>query len=92
MKLWTVWCDYFATGEGRTLAAWIGHAETQSEAIELFAEKFNPYFSRGGQAEEGVAANEVVSFLFSQSALESLKGHEGVAFIDAAASVHINMS
>jgi hypothetical protein len=92
MKLWTVGCDHFATGEGRTLAAWIGYADTQDKAIERFAEKFESYFAEGSFSEEGVSSNAVVSSLFAPAALDSFRKYQGVAFIDAASSVHINLS
>ena len=32
MKRWTVWLDYFATGEGRTFMALVTYAETAEDA------------------------------------------------------------
>ena len=42
MKLWTVWIDYFATGEGRTVMAWVGYAGKEVEARAGFAKQFAP--------------------------------------------------
>ena len=42
MKLWTVWVDYGATGEGRTLMARIGYAEDEADALAAFAKVFGP--------------------------------------------------
>ncbi len=38
MKLWTVWQDYGATGEGRTLMARIAYAQNAQEAVAGFGQ------------------------------------------------------
>ena len=49
MTLWTVWQDYGATGEGRTLMARIAHAESAQEALADFGREFDPYFCAGAE-------------------------------------------
>ena len=40
MQLWSVSCDYYATGEGRTLCGWIGYAEDERVALRSFGQEF----------------------------------------------------
>lgn len=44
-KLWAVWQDYFATGEGRTLMVRIGYAENEQDDLVGFGREFDPYFT-----------------------------------------------
>jgi len=79
MKLWTVWLDYFATGEGRSLMARIAYAETAERAREGFEARFGDYFAQGASVAEGVVCNGVTERLFAPSALEHLQSLSGQA-------------
>ncbi len=92
MKIWTAYCDYFATGEGRTLMACIVYANDETEAKDKFKAKFGDWYFLGCDAEEGVVKNSVTQFLFSDHALEMATKEEGRANIDIHASVHFNFS
>lgn len=92
MRLWTVRNDYYATGEGRTLMAWIGYAKDQSEALERFGDAFDSYFARGAGAAEGVVGNEVIDHLFSQRVLDEVRSMEGGAAIQLTGCLHFNLA
>jgi hypothetical protein len=89
MKLWTVWLDYLATGEGRTKMACFVYALDNFGAINKFQEKFGEYFAQGCQAHEGVLRNTVTKFLFSKAALDGLEDGSGRGSLDAYASIHL---
>ncbi len=63
MKLWTVWRDYSATGEGRTLMARIAYAENAQDALAGLGREFDSYFSSGAGVLEGVQQNAVTQAL-----------------------------
>ncbi len=90
--LWTIYSDYFATGEGRTLQALIIYANDEKEAIEKFGKIFDPYFAKGAIAQEGVVENEIINYLFSKEVLEQTKKLEGKANIKLFSEFHFNLS
>lgn len=92
MKLWTVYNDYSATGEGRTIQALITYAENEQEAIEKFAKTFDEFWTRGAEAKEGVVKNELVKLLFSPALLKEAKELEGRANVKLFAEFHFNFS
>jgi len=92
MKLWTVWQDYFATGEGRTLMARIGYAEDEQDSRAGFGRKFDPYFASGAAALEGVHENEVTQALFSPAALKRAREMEGRATLELSARFYFDFS
>jgi hypothetical protein len=92
MKLWTVWQDYFATGEGRTLMAHIGYAENAQEAIEGLGREFDPYFASGAEALERVHENEVTQALFAPAAFKRARELEGGATLALTARSHFNFA
>lgn len=91
-RLWTVWLDYFATGEGRTMMAVIGYASNEDEAKALFFKQFGEWFALGCEAGVGIVHNPVIQYLFSPVALQTMTQSEGLANIVAHASVHLNAS
>lgn len=91
-QLWSVWSDYFATGEGRTLMAVVGYASSEEQAKALFVQQFGEWFALGCEAAPGVVPNPVLEHLFSPVVLQLLTDNDGVANLKAHASVHINMS
>ena len=88
MKLWTVWLDYLATGEGRTKMACIVQAEDEFAAIEAFQGKFGEYFAHGCQAQEGLLRNPVTKLLFSKAALDALEEASAKGKVEAFASAY----
>ena len=92
MKLWTVWQDYYATGEGRTLMARIAYAENAREALAGFGREFDPYFASGAEALEGVQENEVTQALFAPAALKRAAQMDGRATLELAARFHFNFA
>jgi hypothetical protein len=92
LKLWTVWNDYYATGEGRTLMGWIAYARDQSEALAQFGDAFVPYFARGANAAEGVVGNDVIDHLFSQRVLDDVRSMESGAAIQLTGRLHFNLA
>ena len=47
--LWTIWDDYFATGEGRTFMAVIGYATSEEAAKKLFQDQFGDWFAKAAK-------------------------------------------
>lgn len=87
-KIWTVWLDYLATGEGRTKMACIVLAEDESAAITKFQDRFGEYFAQGCQAEEGLQRNAVTKLLFSKAVMDSLEEARAKGQIEAFASLY----
>ncbi len=91
--LWTVWCEYFATGEGLTYMAIIGYASNTEEAKKLFSDQFHEYYVVGCKAEQGVVCNEVTKLLFSETLLDNLEKHnEHSGALFAYGEFHLNKS
>ena len=66
--IYTVWVDYYATGEGRTIFAWMGHARSSNDARFELARKIgahSKYFMVGAEHAEGITKNEVTELAFS---------------------------
>jgi hypothetical protein len=91
-SLWTVWLDYYATGEGRTQMAFIGYAEGEQEALSKFGKEFGEYFASGAEVKRGVFMNEVTRALFSSRVLSSVRKLEGRANVVLSASWHYNLA
>ena len=92
MKLWTVWQDYGATGEGRTLLARVAHAENEQDARAGFAKEFDEHFVSGAESREGVQQNEVTLALFAPAALKRAEQMEGRATFELAARFYFNFA
>lgn len=90
--LWTVTCNYFATGEGHTLLAWIGYADSDFEAKQHFEKKFGDYFAKGAEASQGVRSDEATRFLFSDAILQQAQDMANKAMIELSARYHLNAS
>ncbi|TWO63119.1 hypothetical protein FN976_28595 [Caenimonas sedimenti] len=90
--LWTVWADYFATGEGRTFFGHISHARNEDEARTQFARAFDPFFLQGAGSSKGVVRNEVTHQLWSEQALKWLESLERRGNVEATSRIHINLS
>jgi succinylarginine dihydrolase len=92
LSLWTTWCDYSATGEGRHLFAHIAPAATKEQAVHAFEQAFGGFFAVGCIAEPGVARNEVTTYLFSEQALAFAEGTQHHGALRLVAHLHVNFS
>ena len=92
MKIWTVWLDYGATGEGRTLLARIAYAEDEQAALGGFESQFGEFYARGAEAAEGVVKNGVTKALFRGRTLDHVRLMEGRANVDLFAKFHFNFA
>lgn len=91
--LWTVWCEYFATGEGVSYSAIITYAKSAKEAKKLYIEKFGDYLAIGCEVKKGVVCNKVTSLLFSETLLDNLEKHnEHSGSLFAYGEFHLNKS
>ena len=91
-KLWTVYCDYSSTWEGRSLMAIICYSTKKQEAIDKFSEQFDKYFSIGAIAKNGVLKNDVTKQLFTESTLNFAKENENRCNLIIHSSLHFNFS
>ena len=92
MKLWTVWLDYGATGEGTSLLARIAYAENERAALEGFTKLFGDFYGRGAEAAPGVKRNSVTCTLFPAEMLRRIRQLEGRADVDLSARFHFNFA
>jgi hypothetical protein len=92
LSLWTTWCDYSATGEGRHLFAHIAPAATKEQAERAFEQAFGAFFAVGCAAERGLARNEVTNYLFSEQALAFAEGTQHHGALRLCAHLHVNFS
>lgn len=91
--LWTAWCDYFATGEGRSIMARVTYADNEEQMRSKFSEKFGDWFGKGCEVQRGVARSAVVNFLWSETALAAMEDCEKRrGWLDAHSSLHFNLS
>lgn len=89
-KLWTVWLDYFSTGEGRVYMATVAYADTEEQAREGFARLYSQYYAEGAEAREGVVCNRVTKLLFSPQVLDAVQSLSGEAAITLNGYFHFN--
>ena len=92
MKLWTSWCEYFATGEGLSIMAQITYAENEQQALKQFEERFGNWYRQGAEATEGVVRNHITEFVFSKKTLDFCDKEQGNCNIDFYSSGHFNYS
>lgn len=91
--LWTVTAEYGASGEGETVMAYVGWAETEAEAKSGFLKAFGPFFALACIPEKGVIKNAITEQIFSDLALEKMRSVERRrGSLEAQASLHINFS
>jgi hypothetical protein len=92
MKLWTVWLDYFATGEGRIYLARVAYAETAEQARQGFEACFGTHYADGASVAEGMVRNSVTELLFSPHLIERLEDLTDRAAITLESCFHFNLS
>jgi hypothetical protein len=90
--LWTATFDYFATGEGRTMFAWIGYAVDETECRNKCEKVFDPFFVAGFECVRGLARNDITQLLWSEKALDVMKNAEARANLVAYSTLHFNYS
>lgn len=92
--LWTVWADYGATGEGRTISACIVYAPDKESALNEFKRIIHggDFYALGAEAKPGVIENEFTRFIFSDKVFEFCKRENGKAHINIGGHVHFNFS
>jgi hypothetical protein len=78
MKKYTVVCDYFATGEGRTFSVWMGFADNARAAKKLFASAVSggSYYAPGADVIEGFDFDNPIVEMFMTMALKGQLGDE----------------
>ena len=93
-QLHTAWCDYFGTGEGRTLLALVTYARDEAHMRQLVRERLGEFWSVFAQVEAGVARNEVTQRLWPAAVLEFLEGSasDQAGVISAKSELHVNFS
>jgi hypothetical protein len=91
--LWTAWCDYFATGEGRSIMACITYARTEDEMRAHFTEKFDEWFAKSCEIQSGVVRNKISRFIWSEAMLDAIEDC-GIrrGWVDAHSWMHFNFS
>ena len=92
MDIYTGWLDYAATGEGRTMSAYIGWAASPDRLREEASKVFGEFFGRALEVAEGVVENQVTSAVFSAAVFEQLCRLGGRANIKCHAVIHYNLS
>jgi hypothetical protein len=90
--LWTASFDYYGTGEGRTIAGWIGYAKDEAECRRKCGEVLDPFIARGAQCLPGLIRNEIVRLLWSEQTLELVERAIGRANVSAHSQLHFNYS
>lgn len=90
--LWTIFSDYSATGEGRTIQALITYATDEKDAIKKFSNIFDSYFGLGAEAKKGIVENEIINFLFTKEIIDNVREMEGKANINLFSEFHFNFS
>lgn len=92
IQLWTTWCDYYATGEGRTLMALTGPAEDEASAKRQFAARFGEFAARGATSKPGLVNNDVTQFLWSPKMLTFIEQSPALGGLSADARLHFNFA
>ena len=90
--LWTGWMDYFATGEGRSVMAYIGYAQNADELRKSAGQALGEYYARGLQVAEGLVENDVTRAVFSARTFELARALDGQASISCYGLVAFNRS
>lgn len=89
--LHTAWCDYFATGEGRTLIALVARARDEAHMRSIVKERLGEFWSAFAQVAPGVVRNEVTERLWAPGVFEFLERDASDAgIVEAQAQLHAN--
>lgn len=91
--IYTVNCDYGATGEGQTYMVVITYANDEEAALGAFKTKFGDWFAIGAEVHEGLKFDFAgAELLISKAARKALQEWNGRVHLHFAASVHVNGS
>ena len=90
--LWTGWMDYYATGEGRSLMAYIGYAQSADELRTNAGLALSEYYAKGLNVAEGLVENDVTRVVFSAKTFELVRALDGQASISCHGLVSFNRS
>jgi len=96
--MYTVWSEYYGTGEGQTYmvlftSGYGQYDDGSKNALENFKKTFGAYMALGATVEEGIVLDFPGSkFLLSDAVKASLVEWEGVANMNYHASFHFNFS
>lgn len=92
-RLHTAWCDYLATGEGRTITALIAYARDEAHMREHIRDHFGQFWAEGLYVSQGVVRNPVTEYLWPGAVLNFLERCEGEAgAVLAKSQLHVNFS
>lgn len=92
-QLHTAWCDYFGTGEGRTLVALICYAKDEAHMRQLVQERLGECWSVYVTISPGLVRNEVTQHLWPEAVLAFLETSAGDAGnLIAQSQLHANFS
>ncbi len=102
-SIYTVTCDYAATGEGRTLMLLVTHAHGHGlqdgavNALERFSSIFGSYYAQGAEVEEGLQLNKswitwVVSGETRKNLMSWQDGDSAPGGLEYFSSLHVNFS
>lgn len=91
--LHTAWCDYFATGEGRTLIALVAKARDEKHMREIVHKELGEFWSVFAQVAAGVARNGVTEQLWAPGVFEFLeRSGPDAGIVMAKSQLHANFS
>lgn len=93
MTPYTVTCDYFATGEGRTISIWMGFADGEKEARTMFKTSVygGDYYVLGAEVIKGFAFDDrIAKILVTDGVRSQLSDENCNRFFSA--QLHFNYS
>ena len=95
-KFWSVWYDYFATGEGRTIGLMYCRSTDREGAIRQAKRHFHEYFMQGAEAEPGIKTDGVFKLLappyVAEKFLKMEDGSEPEGHAEWYGNFHVNYS
>ena len=92
MDIYTGWLDCGASGEGRTMSAYIGWAASPDRLREEASKVLGEFFGQALEVAKGVVENQVTSAVFSATVFDQLRRLGGRANIKCHAVMHFNLS
>jgi hypothetical protein len=91
--LYTAWCDYFGTGEGRTMIGLITKARDERDMREIVHHQLGEFWSVYANVAIGVVRNEVTERLWSSGVFEFLeRSGADAGMVMAKCELHANFS
>jgi hypothetical protein len=96
-NIYTVTCDYAASGEGRTLMLLItrGHGPNDgaTNALERFKGIFGSYYAQGATVEEGLQlCKHWIPWMITGETRKNLMSWQDSANLEYFSSLHVNLS